>query len=818
MKHIIIAFCSVLLINTSLSAQSELKKANKQYELHAFTLAIDSYRKALEKNPNNALVMARMADCYRHLNKIDKAAIWYEKAIAEGGIDPINAFNYAKILQAKGEYEKAKNWFLNYGEGFPEYGQHFARSCDFAIAMKNVPALYEVKNEYVNTASSDFGPAFYKDNVIYASSRTDMERKVNGNTPNWEGGAKNQLFFTGIDNNGFLQQPRFFKNELKNQFNQAPISISANGRWVAYTKNNFIEGTRQIPSAGMEMSIYIAEINDKGDWVNTKPFPYNGSGYSSGFPSLSADGGTMYFTSNRPDGFGGFDIFVSEKVGDTWSTPVNLGPIVNSQGNELTPYFDGQNVFFSSDWHQGFGGMDIFRTEKIDGAWSKVYHLGNGINSSGDDYGFIFDARKNVGYFTSNRTGGKGNEDIYRVNKMTNNIAINVLNASDQLPIEAASIDFSACGESVYTTDAKGNYSFQALEGLDCEVIVSKSGYASYAFKINANDTKAPQSFEILLNKESEKYIGRVVNAADNSAVVDVFIKATNQENGKRLEAQSNASGEYALALKPGVSYLLKYSKAGYIDTHINVNTGDGSNKSILGAVPFTSSITANTNTEVVNTTKPNTNTTTAVESTTAIETTSSTNTTTTSSSEATTSTNAITNDGYAIQVSAVYDRPGVNLTKYKKLQEIGPLYTKKDNGYLKVRVGAYATKEEAIRVQKSIVAKGFKKSFVIKENGAKVTAMSATPTPVPAGNSISYSRYKVRLASYKRPEFFDANKVKGIGTLEKRSWNGYTIMVLGGFTSMEEAQRARDKAVKAGFNGAHLVTDTNGKLKRVKS
>jgi len=400
-----------------LQAQNKLKKANKQYELGAYNLAVRSYLAIVQEEPKNGEALAKLADSYRYLNNMDEAAKWYRKAIKISGVDPIHIFEFAKVLKAKGDYKRAKEWFGIYAKGRPLIGKQFSESCDFAESIQDVPSQYQLSNEFANSSESDFGPAFYNNQVVYASARQDIKQTNKVLENNWEGVAKNQLFISSVDQNDFLGRPAYLHPSIKTSFNQGPIAYSANGRVVAFTKNNFNNGTRQIPGSGMELSIYIADVTNEGGWDNARAFPYNGSGYSSGFPYLSADGKTLYFASNRPDGFGGYDIYVSYFIGNSWSTPENMGPVVNSQGNEITPAMIGSDLFFASDWHHGLGGFDIFRAERNNGIWKNVYHLGNGVNSSYDDYGYTYHKELNRGYLVSNRPGGKGQEDIYRLKK-----------------------------------------------------------------------------------------------------------------------------------------------------------------------------------------------------------------------------------------------------------------------------------------------------------------------------------------------------------------------------------------------------------------
>ncbi|HHS95773.1 MAG TPA: tetratricopeptide repeat protein, partial [Phaeodactylibacter sp.] len=405
MKHnitlIALLLFMCLLGTASLKAQNSkhLRQANKEFDLHAYNMAIKSYRKVIRKDPDNAKAYIGLGECYRLLGRMNEAADWYKKALQLPDVDPIAIFHYAKTLMALGHYEKAKEWFVTYAEIQPVFGKHFAESCDFAISLRGMPASFRVKKEFVNTEASDFGPAFFNENVVFASARTDLKRKMDKDRDTWDGEAKNQLFISSIDDKGYLSSPSLLLSDLQNEYNLGPLSYSVDGKWVAFAKNNFVNGTRQIPEAGIDGSLFIAEVNPDGSWKDIRPFPHNGSGYASLYPHLSNDGKKLYFASNRPDGFGGFDIYVSFKVGKTWTSPENLGPLVNSQGNELCPYLDGDLLYFSSDWHHGLGGFDIFKAVTEDGIWTKVYHLGNAVNSSYDDSSLIYISRKGKGYF-----------------------------------------------------------------------------------------------------------------------------------------------------------------------------------------------------------------------------------------------------------------------------------------------------------------------------------------------------------------------------------------------------------------------------------
>jgi len=400
----------LLLPILSFAQKGLLEKANKQYELHNFKEAIVTYQRFIKSNRDNVEAKGKLAISLRHLGRYKEALRWYDEIVFAGRNNPDFQFQHALTLKEVGRYPEARKLFLDYAESNPEVGMHFAESCSIALDKVTAPSTFTISNEYLSSDASDFGPTFFADGIVYSSSRIDYSEKDK------QRDDLNQLFIASRDFNGNLSNPQIFHQRFKG-YNEGPLAYSPDGQWVAITKNNFVDGVRQIPSAGLNLNIFIAEVLPSGEWQNEKFFPFNGSSFSTGYPSFSPDGNALYFASNRPDGFGGFDIFVSYKTGKTWSTPENLGPTINTQGNEISPFFDGQSIYFASDWHQGMGGYDVFRAARSGSYWDRIYNLDNQVNSPRDDYGFIYDEGKNIGYVVSNREGGKGKEDIYKLTK-----------------------------------------------------------------------------------------------------------------------------------------------------------------------------------------------------------------------------------------------------------------------------------------------------------------------------------------------------------------------------------------------------------------
>jgi len=485
-----------LVVVANLTAQSNLQenlaRADKQYDLYAYNLALNSYDQILKEQPNNPRVLARIGDCHFQLNRPQEALSWYDRAVVLGNTEPDVLLRYGKALMYTGDYYGAKKWFLQYAESNQAVGQHFSQMCDFALLAARRDGLFAALNEPINTSASDYAPAFYGEKIVYNSARTDIKRKTTAKTSSdWMGSAYNQLFATqrGTGEASYLQNPTFLHDDLQNDFNEGPVSFSSDGRRVAYCRNNFIDGTRQIAEKGVSMSLHIADVVD-GKWLNERAFPYNGSDFSTGYPCFSPDGNSLYFASTQDGGFGGWDIFVSTWNGSNWSVPRNLGTPLNTAGNEVTPFFDGERLYFSSDWHNGLGGMDVFRAEMEGNVAQGIVHLGTGINSTRDDYGFVFDPKTNTGYLTSNRSEGRGNEDIWQIRKKVDEFVILVTDPQ-RTPLAGADIDFSACNAGFKQTDANGRYSFAVATGkVDCRVTVRKEGYRPLVLPIQSSGEK----------------------------------------------------------------------------------------------------------------------------------------------------------------------------------------------------------------------------------------------------------------------------------------------------------------------------------------
>ena len=425
------AFCKVkalivtLILTAGLftTAFGQIKAAKNEMTQYNYSKAIEILhqfiQKADPKTKSEATLL--MADCYRLQNDMQDAKAWYFRAIRLGNTEPLTYFYYAKALRACGDYEAAKKIFLRYDSLMPDdhRGKIYASFCDSAIAWDEKPYAFEVNNaRNLNSVSSEFGPVFYNDGVMFATDRimSADENKKSG----WAGNGYLKLVFAKPkqteDYYGDYNLPQLVPEFFNNGSNDGPATFSKDGNEVFITRSiKSSDKSKDESDDGQSNQLKIFSATKTGDkWSKMNPFFFNSNNYSVGYPALSPDGSSLYFVSDVDGGYGGTDIYVSSRDGSTWNKPANLGPIVNTFGNETFPFVaDNGDLYFASDGHPGYGGLDIFVTRKVGNVWLIPQNLGKPINSSYDDFALAMYKNDSVGLFSANRPGGRGEDDIY---------------------------------------------------------------------------------------------------------------------------------------------------------------------------------------------------------------------------------------------------------------------------------------------------------------------------------------------------------------------------------------------------------------------
>jgi outer membrane protein OmpA-like peptidoglycan-associated protein len=411
MKTIYITFLVFFTLTLTVSGQEKSrreKQGDKYAFQYAFQKAIDKYVSVKELTPEGK---RSLAESYKIIEQNKMAETIYAELIASKvGVIHEDYYSYAAILKSNGKI-KESNAIM---DQFVQLAHNDLRGKSYLANKETLGTLQSDLGNYtilkldINDEQSDFGATYYKDKIVYSSNnRTSIVPK---RTYNWTGKPFLNLYVSDVKD-GQLENPEIFDKNMKSKMHDGLASFSNGGNHMAFTRNNPKDKTKDNI---VELQIYTSDFKDE-KWSKPESFILNDKGYSVGHPSLMEDGNTMYFVSDMPGGFGGSDIYKITKSGSTWGSPINLGNEVNTEGDELFPFFDEKSslLFFASDGHFGLGGLDIFVAKVNGDKGTNVKNAGSPINSSEDDFAFITTKELKDGYFSSNRAGGIGNDDIY---------------------------------------------------------------------------------------------------------------------------------------------------------------------------------------------------------------------------------------------------------------------------------------------------------------------------------------------------------------------------------------------------------------------
>lgn len=407
----------LVLLITSCTYVEKIKDGSTAFDRKQYAVAIPMLKKDHKKAKSRiekGKISYKIANSYTNLNKNQEAIEWYLAAYENGyGVDALKGYAYG--LKQSEQYKEAMTAFKNLGIeiGSPyEYRREITackQAIDWAGESKN--PQYSINLADFNTTKSDYAPTVYQDDYLVITS--DRSSSLGDDTYNWTGNNFSDLFIVNTES----KNVQSFEAPINTADNEGTVSFTED-----YTEMYFTRCSNNDKYADTYCYI-MRSTYEGGSWStpeHIKLFEEENVNY--GDPSVSKDGSTLYFSANHPDGWGGHDIYLSERTPDGWTDPRLLSRTVNTAGNERFPFIDADTLFFSSDYLPGMGGLDIFRTYKMDNrSWSPAHNLRAPVNSGSDDFSYIVDPRAQkdkdilqIGYFTSTRENGVGGDDIYQ--------------------------------------------------------------------------------------------------------------------------------------------------------------------------------------------------------------------------------------------------------------------------------------------------------------------------------------------------------------------------------------------------------------------
>ena len=401
-------------------SQSKLRKANRDFADLAYTEAAKEYEAYLaeEKNPKPE-VIANAAEAYYNIGNMGSALRWYEKLMEMPTIDKKLFRHYILALKSEERYEKADEllWKDLEADGNENLKKRFAAQKQHLDSLNKLPAAYTLINIAANTNKADFGTAFYGSKIVYASGKDTV--RDGAKTYSWNQQPYLTLFIADRDTamGNFIKEKKFLPKAQTEYHNAAP-AFSPDLKTIYFSANNVTKSDKLINDGKGTNNIFIIKGQIQGErLIKPESLIFNNKEYSVGQPAVSPDGKWLFFASDMPGGYGETDIYIAPifsdgKLGD----PVNAGPAINTTDREMFPFITDAVLYFSSDGHYGLGGLDVFKSVRTaETTFAEPQNIGKPINSNLDDFAYIVDKTGKYGYVSSNRAGGKGDDDIYYI-------------------------------------------------------------------------------------------------------------------------------------------------------------------------------------------------------------------------------------------------------------------------------------------------------------------------------------------------------------------------------------------------------------------
>lgn len=399
------------------SQQAKITSADKKYDTYAYVDAIKIYEHVAEKGYKSEDLFQKLGNSFYFNSDFEKAAKWYGELFAMNtAVKPEYYYRYSQSLKSTGNTVKANEMMdLFYQKSKNDSrAKLYENNKNYLAEIKANSGRYKIENAGINSEYSDYGTAFYQNKIVFTSAR---DKSIFGQQKDkWTGGSYTNLYESDIDADFNLSQPRKINGGINSKFHESTPVFTKDGKTVYFTRNNYSNGKKgKNESKTTLIKIYKATLdNDK--WINVTELPFNSNNYSTAHPALSPDEKTLYFASDMPGTIGQSDIFkVSIKANGEFGTPENLGKEINTEGKETFPFVTDENeIYFASDGHPGLGGLDVFVGKINDNSISEIKNLGSDINSQKDDFAYLIDSKSRRGFFTSNKDGGSGSDDLYK--------------------------------------------------------------------------------------------------------------------------------------------------------------------------------------------------------------------------------------------------------------------------------------------------------------------------------------------------------------------------------------------------------------------
>lgn len=577
-KSIILFSIICLFAFKGIAQTAAINSANKLYFQKLYMQAIPKYESVLKKDSSNADVLNNLGECYRLTNNNKGQLICYGKLVKTGKAEEVHKLYYGQALMEAGKYDDAKKYMDEFKAD--KRGEEFSKGLTNLTAFSKNADAYSVLESPFNTPYDDFSAmTFLNDKIVFTSTRTKSTwiTKKHG----WTGNSYCHMYMTEKNEFGEYETPAMFIAEFATKFNDGPFCASKDGQTIFFTRNGVDKKEKSLDGS-QKLKIFQATILN-GDIQSLMNLKINSNEYNCAHPAISADGKTLYFSSDMGGGQGGMDIWYCKlDAGGAWGSPINMGEKVNTKGNELFPSITEENIlYFASNGHEGLGGLDIFETKIKDEKAGRIYNMGKPVNSEHDDFAYNLNADGKKGFLSSNRKTGGMNDDIYTVDVLrkvargkTVNFIVKSKDSQEILPLTKIKMNADS-----FMTNDKGEFQTIIEEDVNYKLVVSKEKYFDIIDSISTKTSPEGDEFTKTIELEKDPnltLLAGIYDAKTGAGIEDVKIKIKDLAVSNDFELiKTDKNGEYKTPIKgkkigDKLLYLVSIEKEGYVTKTLN--------------------------------------------------------------------------------------------------------------------------------------------------------------------------------------------------------------------------------------------------------
>jgi hypothetical protein len=822
------------------------KKIQKLLNKKDYPAAIKEYEKEYNEKGNKTAAV-RIGDLYYRLDDYKQAYYWYNRETGQLKKYNQSILKYADVCKFMGEYQKALDNYILYAieANAPDAVMEKTQQCEALLKAESQSYLYQEELLPFNSPQDESNISILRNNPVMSSNRGNKNVE------------QNDFFMFQHEHEKWLE-PLKIQKDLPVNISRTALSYTSDGNKVCYAQSDL--NSKVSKSNVRSTNIYFA-TNMGNQWLNIVEFPYNSDKYACNYPCISADGSYILFASDMPGGYGGYDLYISRYEDNSWKQPRNLGALINTKDDEIAPYIaselDGEWLYFSTNHPGGFGGYDIYKSQMLDNTFLMGELLPPPINTKYDDISFVFEPGMRGGFFTSNRTGGKGGFDVYHFKSYNLKIQVMVVDANTKIPLDYCEVKLlnNSIKINEALTNGFGKADFQVGKNKQYNIIVNKEGYLQNNIKVQTNNNYNTDSVQsiITLSKDpnykgispSDPLLANAINFRGKVLNYDGFpvpanVRMVNFQTGKMkiFSAESNGTFEVNLLSNSNYKIIIEYKDQHVEDEITTYGINPGTAKSRTYNLNFTkSSIAENyidaddhnsSNKSNIKSTKNNKSTDIAVKE----QTSSNTQpvvTTPIQPSIASTSNNTninnIKNSGNNLETKSiepehintkVKSEPSDNTKqeKYVNNSQVKEI----DNTSLTVKKDPTKTTLSSNETKTIPTITPTKPHTIQEQTSPKESEPLVMNTTQPSSNNSTSSNqikgsvesdkliYKIQLGAYTEKQT-DFSFLYGLGDIEiKPSLSGQFIFSLGNFNSVDDARINLDKVRNKGLFTAFIV------------